>query len=337
MEPTNRKYGEVEKQKNKTNVLKRGFVWRPVPSILSTTLCFLISAIVFIVIGAILLYLSTQIKEYVIRYDSLCDTSNQPQTTTSNLIAPTSSQSQSLLPEIVSENCTFEIPLEDTFSPPVMVYYQLENFYQDHRKYIKSKSINQLKGKVLNFTDIEEDCTPITKVKDLGINTTLGGIVLNPESVANPCGLMPKSLFNDRYWLFNKNGESIFINETDIAWESDKNGRYKRAPNYKDIQWTDVEDEHFMVWMRPAGIPDFRKLWGRINTQLTPGKYNLTVSNKFQVASFSGKKSFVLSTVSVLGGKNNFLGVAYLVVGCICLLMALLFWVGHKNYNNKNN
>jgi hypothetical protein len=30
-------------------------------------------------------------------------------------------------------------------------------------------------------------------------------------------------------------------------------------------QWLNVEQEHFIVWMRTAGLPNFRKLWGKIN------------------------------------------------------------------------
>lgn len=33
----------------------------------------------------------------------------------------------------------------------------------------------------------------------------------------------------------------------------------------------------------------------------------------------------MLSTVSWLGGKNDFLGVAFMVVGCICVLLGALF------------
>ncbi len=214
----------------------------------------------------------------------------------------------------------------------------MENFYQDHRRYIKSKSLNQLKGNVLSSEDIENDCDPIITVKDLGVYNTLGGYKLNGSEPANPCGLIARSLFNDTYRLF-LNKKEIYINETEIAWDSDKNGRYKKPDNSSLIQWTDVENEHFMVWMRPAGLPDFRKLWGRINTRLDPGEYILEVVNNYAVSHFAGKKSVVLSTVNFLGGKNNFLGIAYIVVGCICLFMALLFWVGYKNYNNdkKNN
>ena len=43
------------------------------------------------------------------------------------------------------------------------------------------------------------------------------------------------------------------------------------ASNWRDIQWTDKEDERFMVWMRIAAHPKFRKLWGIIHETLLPG------------------------------------------------------------------
>jgi len=40
-----------------------------------------------------------------------------------------------------------------------------------------------------------------------------------------------------------------------------------------------MEDQHFIVWMRTAGLPDFRKLWGKIDSEdgLKAGKYQLKV------------------------------------------------------------
>ena len=87
----------------------------------------------------------------------------------------------------------------------------------------------------------------------------------------------------------NNNSTRITINETNIAWASDKQLKYKlpQDPNnpnnmtyYQSIQWINVTDEHFMVWMRPAGLPNFRKLWGRIPESLISGMtYNITITN----------------------------------------------------------
>jgi len=45
----------------------------------------------------------------------------------------------------------------------------------------------------------------------------------------------------------------------------------------------------------------------------------------YPVHSFDGKKRILLSTTSWIGGKNGFLGWAYLVVGVVCLVLALAF------------
>lgn len=49
---------------------------------------------------------------------------------------------------------------------PVYVYYQLNNFYQNHRRYVKSRDSSQLNGNYLT-TDKLGDCDPIIKVGDL--------------------------------------------------------------------------------------------------------------------------------------------------------------------------
>ena len=97
--------------------------------------------------------------------------------------------------------------------------------------------------------------------------------------------------------------------------------------------------EHFIVWMRTAGLPNFRKLWGRIDNGLEPGKYTLEVDNQYQVKPFQGQKSFVLSTTNALGGKNYFLAVCYITVGTLCMLFAFVFCVTYmkKKSNNSNN
>ena len=64
---------------------------------------------------------------------------------------------------------------------------------------------------------------------------------------------------------------------------------------------------HFIVWMRTAGLPNFRKLWGEIKEDLQKGDYTLAIANEYDVSSFAGSKYFVLSTTNLLGGTNYFL------------------------------
>ena len=46
----------------------------------------------------------------------------------------------------------------------------------------------------------------------------------------------------------------------------------------------------------------------------------------YPVGSFSGEKAVVLSTASWVGGRNFFLGYAYLVVGIVCIVLAISFF-----------
>ena len=77
---------------------------------------------------------------------------------------------------------------------------------------------------------------------------------LEDGDTAIPCGLVARSFFNDRYTLtFGENKKEIKINETGIAWESDKDYKFKNTKevpagkDYKDIQWHDMEDGNSII------------------------------------------------------------------------------------------
>ncbi len=311
---------EFERLKNSKFKQQKLPAWRPVPTITSTSVTFFLFGIAFIVIGIVVLNYSNQIVEVSQQYDSTCN---------------------------LNSFCQVNFTVSSPMAPPVMLYYQLNNFYQNHRRYVKSKSNSQLNGGLLTVADLTSsgDCDPIVNMGQLGISRSVNGTFLAPDAVANPCGLIAKSLFNDNFTLADSSGNSLFINEKDIAWQADKDLKYSRPKNpvtgeddnyWQSVQWHDVMDEHFMVWMRPAGLPNFRKLWGRINQTLNNGNYTMTVYNMYNVTQFSGQKLFVLSTVNSFGGKNNFLGISYIVVGSICVLMAVAFIIGYRIHNGQN-
>lgn len=86
------------------------------------------------------------------------------------------------------------------------------------------------------------------------------------------------------------------------------------------------EQEDLIVWMRTAALPTFRKLYGRIYVDLNENDtITVTLDNNYNTYSFGGKKSLVLSTSTWLGGKNDFLGLAYLTVGGLCFFLAFTF------------
>ena len=88
--------------------------------------------------------------------------------------------------------------------------------------------------------------------------------------------------------------------------------------------------------MRPAALSTFRKLYGRFDKSIPQGAtITFNVLSAFPVAPFAGTKSLVVSTLSWAGGKNPFLGVAYLVVGSLSLALAAAFWVRQNVFKGR--
>lgn len=90
-----------------------------------------------------------------------------------------------------------------------------------------------------------------------------------------------------------------------------------------------VTNEHFIVWMRTAGLPNFRKLYGVVADGLKKGDYWVRINNTYDVSAFSGHKYFVLSTTNALGGQNYFLAICYILVGALCIAFAVVFFFAY--------
>lgn len=248
--------------------------------------------------------------------------------------------------------CQVEIDITEDWQGEVYMYYGLTNFYQNHRRYVKSRDDNQLLGNVLNGPNSE--CSPFDK--DPSGKTYV------------PCGAIANSLFSDEiklnYLPQDDTGPiPVGLIRKGIAWESDKEYKFKN-PDLGGKSWEeyfknnsltspkdwgrnlwelDTEDEtnnglqneDLIIWMRTAALPNFRKLYRKINhtgvfeNGLPKGTYRFDITYRFEVTSFSGTKSIILSTTSILGGKNPFLGIAYITVGAICLIMGMVFLFIH--------
>jgi hypothetical protein len=87
-----------------------------------------------------------------------------------------------------------------------------------------------------------------------------------------------------------------------------------------------VTDEHFIVWMRTAALPQFRKLYGRIAGPFKKGEQlSFDVEANYEVNSFDGSKALLVSTIGEFGGKNKALGVTFVTVGALSLSMGIIF------------
>jgi hypothetical protein len=120
----------------------------------------------------------------------------------------------------------------------------LENFYGNHRNFVKSRNFKQLRGNVLGVEDITT-CDPVKKMSDLGDEipkVSIGNVPMKNEDVAFPCGLIAKYMFDDTYTLYDNNNAKITIDETNIAHDVDKKYKFKNPDNADRIVWKDVED-----------------------------------------------------------------------------------------------
>ncbi|MED6123350.1 ALA-interacting subunit 1 [Stylosanthes scabra] len=94
----------------------------------------------------------------------------------------------------------------------------VDNFYQNHHRYVKSRNDEQLRD------SLKWDSTSGCK----------------PECMANgkpivPCGLIAWSLFNDTYVFFRKN-KILTVNKKGISWKSDRDHKFGKDVFPKNFQ-----------------------------------------------------------------------------------------------------
>lgn len=303
--------------------------WQPVFDPKWVIATFLLVGIVFIPIGVAVLVTSNSISEVKVRYDSSCGDKRKAGTVKWNDATPCST--------------TLSFTVDETLSKPVYLYYQLENFYQNHRRYVSSRDDPQLRGEFRSYADVADNCAPLRSVGDKG-----GDPSTSNDKVYAPCGLIAWSRFNDSFQLKTASGTTFCDTETPtsvckkdgIAWKTDVDTKFAAANTQYVYRYGGANafyaeepthplpnqvDQDFMVWMRTAALPSFRKLFRIIDADIPKGSYELTVTDRFPVQAFEGKKYMVMSTAGWIGGKNPFLGIAYVVVGALSLAFGIIF------------
>ena len=287
------------------------FGWRPLPTISCITIIFVCFAIFFIIMGIIILVFTAQVKELKYKYyPCQKDPCN-------------------------SDETEINININEDMKKPVMVYYQVDGIIQNHRFYMDSKSDKQLKGEEVSLDDLKKDkiCESALTVEQMEENMwhhhrwwgNENGD-LSGDSLANPCGLISKTYFNDDFSEWHLDTEELFTEEEEeekIAYQSD-------IDTYEGAK----DNEHLLAWMRTSPFSNPRKLWGRINRDIKQGStLNVKIELKYN---FGGSRYIILSTRNIFGGKSMFLGICYIIAGGLSLMASVIFITTYSSFHRKN-
>ena len=84
--------------------------------------------------------------------------------------------------------------------------------------------------------------------------------------------------------------------------------------------------------MRISGLPNFKKLWGRITSNIPAGNYSLQVTNNYNLQEWNGDKYFILSTNSSFGGRNYTLPIFLLISSILSAIGAFIIYRTNREY-----
>ena len=92
---------------------------------------------------------------------------------------------------------------------------------------------------------------------------------MDPAGPATPCGLVAKSLFNDKFSNFkDAKGTEIKIHTDNIAWKTDRDYKFKNVENvpddigttpktntvkgeeWKNVQWIDMTNGKLLMYIK---------------------------------------------------------------------------------------
>lgn len=309
--------------------------WQPVLTAKTVFPLFFGVGVVFIVLGAVLLSYSNLVNEQIIDYTNCLS----PNGTACSAYSNSTSDCACI--------CTLNFSLSADFTAPVYLYYGLKNFYQNHRRYVKSRDDSQLLGTpITSASSLNSECAPYDQN--------------NMSMVYAPCGAIANSLFNDTFTLTYMDQFAVVpVLKSGIAWTTDYNVKFNNPTNnnwdntvmpknwhYNASVLGGYKNEDLIVWMRTAALPSFRKFYRRVDhtqsnltqfsNKLPQGNYNVSICYNYPVTIFGGSKLFIISTTTWIGGKNPFLGIAYLVVGCTCIVLGCVFLIIHFKFSRNS-
>lgn len=153
--------------------------WQPVHTANQMIIIFILLGSILVIIGSILTAINSQIQEKSVRFDQNC---------TDN---------------VDKRTCQIDFTLEEVIdSSKIFLFYEFIDYYQNHKRYVNSKSLQQLAGDLIGFNDVDQVCDPdqrFTDLKQIHKKKTHLNQILDKNAkeklTANPCGIIANSFF----------------------------------------------------------------------------------------------------------------------------------------------
>lgn len=188
------------------------------------------------------------------------------------------------------------------------MYIELENFFQNHLKYTKSLSFDQIRGEATKNVSV---CSPFDIEK-------------SSSKIIYPCGIIANTFFQDEFSIKDK---KIDINN--ITWNSHKNfikptkytlNQITSPPLWKKYNEIPRLEKNVRLanWFDLSPFPTFRKLYGRVF--LEEGIHIFEIDSSYSLA----PKSVVFTETCWAGTRNFFLSNCLLISGFSMVLFCLL-------------
>ncbi|CAD6913724.1 unnamed protein product [Tilletia controversa] len=260
--------------------------------------------------------------------------------------------------------CRILFSLPNSIPTPVLLAYRITNFHQNHRNYVRGVDTDQMKGKPQGTGSLETLCRPIWKDDVSGKPVYPCGLIANSifnDTFSDPIIAMDNGALTQTSFAMaesnlvpeseRKKYAISTYNPVDVVpppfWRGSNKGPYGYAAGYADVPQSGLptgsgssnesralfdptKDEHFMVWMNTAALPNFEKLYKRSDSvPMGSGRYAIDIFDNWPVQGFKGTKSLVLTTAAWNGSRNVLLGLLTLGTGGLCLILALIFTARH--------
>jgi len=227
---------------------------------------------------------------------------------------------------------------------PILIYYYIENFHQNHRGYEDDRDDKQLAGKTIEGADCAN----------------------NTRNV-QPCGFAANTMFTDEILDIKDASKKSQVTgsggtklKEDLSYSMEKYAYAAPKHNLsKPAGWDDTMHnrymanefsfmEDFKVWMRLAPLPKFQKLWYRMGDQMDKlEKGTIEIEVKWPPGGVPSslkipnlRKKIILTQQSFMGTKSYnkclislILAVFFVVCGFILRILA----AEDGKYDNKKN